>query len=112
MSKADTAAAESPRTTPSPQYLDWLRQERRTRLTIRLTQFALLAAFLVLWEVLPRAGFIPELFLPSLSSTLVAGWNEAREYGRARLHVTSDDPLVHIRFVAKASRSSSICTPH
>ena len=34
-------------------------------------------ALIVLWEVLPRAGLIPELFLPSLSSTLIAGWNEA-----------------------------------
>ena len=40
-------------------------------------------ALLVLWEVLPRAGFIPELFLPSLSSTLKAGWHEAGEYGAA-----------------------------
>ena len=34
-------------------------------------------ALIVLWEVLPRAGLIPELFLPSLSSTIAAGWNEA-----------------------------------
>src|ERR1700704_4112737 len=38
---------------------------------------------IVLWEVLPRAGLIPELFLPSLSSTLEAGWHEAGEYGSA-----------------------------
>jgi NitT/TauT family transport system permease protein/taurine transport system permease protein len=38
---------------------------------------------LVLWEALPRLGLIPELFLPSLSSTLSAGWNEAGEYGQA-----------------------------
>jgi len=38
---------------------------------------------LVLWEALPRLGLIPELFLPSLSSTLSAGWNEASEYGQA-----------------------------
>jgi NitT/TauT family transport system permease protein len=37
-------------------------------------------ALLVLWEVLPRSGLVPELFLPSLSSTLIAGWNEAGEY--------------------------------
>ena len=29
---------------------------------------------IALWEVLPRTGLIPELFLPSLSSTLIAGW--------------------------------------
>ena len=32
---------------------------------------------IALWEILPRAGLIPTLFLPSLSSTLIAGWNEA-----------------------------------
>jgi len=44
----------------------------------------LIIVFLViLWEALPRLGLIPELFLPSLSSTLAAGWNEAAEYGHA-----------------------------
>src|SRR5207237_5770001 len=62
MSKADIAAATSPRAAPSPQYLDWLRQERRTRLAIRLAQIALLVAILVLWEVLPRAHIINPLF--------------------------------------------------
>ncbi len=45
----------------------------------RLIIFALIA----LWEILPRTGIIPELFLPSLSSTLRAGWNEAGEYRHA-----------------------------
>jgi NitT/TauT family transport system permease protein/taurine transport system permease protein len=40
-------------------------------------------SLVVLWEVLPRTGLIPELFLPSLSSTLMAGWSEAGEYGHA-----------------------------
>src|SRR6202046_2524147 len=40
-------------------------------------------ALIVLWEVLPRIGAVPELFLPSLSSTIAAGWNEAGEYGHA-----------------------------
>src|SRR5205823_1923457 len=38
---------------------------------------------IALWEVLPRTGFIPELFLPSLTSTLAAGWIEAGEFGHA-----------------------------
>jgi ABC-type nitrate/sulfonate/bicarbonate transport system permease component len=38
---------------------------------------------ILLWEVLPRTGAIPELFLPSLSSTLQAGWSDAGEYGHA-----------------------------
>jgi NitT/TauT family transport system permease protein len=45
---------------------------------------ALIVIFLIaLWEILPRANLVPELFLPSLSSTLAAGWNEASEYGSA-----------------------------
>jgi NitT/TauT family transport system permease protein/taurine transport system permease protein len=47
---------------------------------------SLMVIFLiVLWEILPRAGLVPELFLPSLSSTLAAGWSEAGEYGSALL---------------------------
>lgn len=42
-------------------------------------------ALLVLWEVLPRLGLIPALFLPSLSSVLAAAWSDAGEYGRALL---------------------------
>ena len=59
MSKADAAPATA---APSPQYLQWLRRERRTRLTIRGAQLALLLVFLVLWEVLPRAQIINPLF--------------------------------------------------
>jgi NitT/TauT family transport system permease protein len=43
----------------------------------------IIVLLIVLWEVLPRLGVIPELFLPSLSSTLVAGWTDAPEYGHA-----------------------------
>jgi NitT/TauT family transport system permease protein len=62
MSKVETAGPLPPATAPSPQYLDWLRQERRTQISIRLAQVALLIAFLVLWEVLPRAHIINPLF--------------------------------------------------
>src|ERR1700724_3240064 len=44
---------------------------------------AIVIALIVSWEVLPRIGAIPELFLPSLSSTLQAGWSDAGEYGHA-----------------------------
>ena len=33
----------------------------------------IVVGLIVLWELLPRTGLIPELFLPSLSSTLLAG---------------------------------------
>jgi len=56
MSKADAANG------PSARYLEWLRQERRGRLTVRLAQLGLLVVFLVLWEVLPRLNLINPLF--------------------------------------------------
>src|SRR5437868_13205201 len=43
----------------------------------------IIISLIALWEILPRTGFIPELFLPALTSTLSAGWNEAGEYGHA-----------------------------
>jgi NitT/TauT family transport system permease protein len=58
MSKVESA----PAPTPSPQYLAWLRRERRTRLTIRGAQLAILVVFLILWEVLPRLQIINPLF--------------------------------------------------
>jgi len=39
-------------------------------------------ALLVLWEVLPRAGLVPALFLPPLSQTLVALATNWAEYGQ------------------------------
>src|SRR4051794_26272603 len=52
---------------------------------------------IALWEILPRASFIPELFLPSLSWTLAAGWNEAGEYGPA-LVVTLYEVAISMAF--------------
>src|SRR5690349_7736400 len=46
-------------------------------------RWLIVIALIALWEALPRLGLIPELFLPALSSTLVAGWNEAGEYAQA-----------------------------
>jgi NitT/TauT family transport system permease protein len=46
----------------SQQYGEWLRRERRSRLTVRAAQLALLIAFLVLWEVLPRLQIVNPLF--------------------------------------------------
>jgi NitT/TauT family transport system permease protein len=64
MSKAEPVAA------PSPQYREWLRRERRSRLTVRATQIGLLVIFLILWEVLPRAHIIN----PVLTSYPSALW--------------------------------------
>jgi NitT/TauT family transport system permease protein len=45
----------------------------------------ILVTLLVLWEVVPRTGVLPELFLPSMSKTLVVLWQDARIYGHALL---------------------------
>ncbi len=59
-----TEASKAEAVTPqqSPQYRAWLTRQRRGRLAVRGAQLALLAAFLVLWEVLPRARIINPLF--------------------------------------------------
>ncbi|HEY2136446.1 MAG TPA: ABC transporter permease [Xanthobacteraceae bacterium] len=58
MSKVDTAAIVA----PSPAYRAWLRREQRGHISVRATQLALLIAFLVLWEILPRAQIVNPLF--------------------------------------------------
>jgi len=63
MSRADVLAL------ASPQYRDWLRRERRGRLTVRGAQLGLLAVLLVLWEVLPKAQIVNPL-LTSYPSAL------------------------------------------
>src|SRR4051795_12264221 len=57
----------------------------------------IVVGLIALWEILPRTGLIPELFLPSLSSTLAAGWNEAGEYGHA-LAVTLYEVAISMAF--------------
>jgi NitT/TauT family transport system permease protein len=65
MSKVDASVLAS----ASPQYRDWLKRERRGRLSVRAAQLALLLIFLVLWEVLPKAHVINPL-LTSYPSAL------------------------------------------
>ena len=55
---------------PSPQYLAWLARERRGYFIVRATQLGLLAVFLVLWEVLPKALIVN----PVLTSYPSALW--------------------------------------
>jgi len=43
----------------------------------------ILVSLLVLWELVPQTGLLPELFLPSLSSTLAVLWKDAGIYGHA-----------------------------
>jgi NitT/TauT family transport system permease protein len=62
MSKVEAITSAGAVAAPSPQYRDWLRRERRGRLAVRGAQLALLAVFLVLWEVLPKAQILNPLF--------------------------------------------------
>ena len=62
MSKVDTAGVLPAAASPSPQYTEWLRRERRDRLTVRISQLAILVVVLVLWEVAPRLNWINPLF--------------------------------------------------
>jgi len=52
-------------------------------MSARTLRHLIIISLIVLWEMLPRLGLIPELFLPALSSTLAAGWNDAAEFGHA-----------------------------
>lgn len=54
---------------PSPQRVRW----------------AMLVATLLAWELVPRAGWLPELFLPSLSKTLLVLGSDWSIYGSALL---------------------------
>jgi NitT/TauT family transport system permease protein len=47
---------------PSPRYLEWLRRERRSRISVRAMQLFILLVLLLLWEVLPRYQVINPLF--------------------------------------------------
>ena len=48
-------------------------------------RWMILAALLLAWELVPRTGVIPELFLPSLSKTLTVLWLDRAEYAAALL---------------------------
>lgn len=50
-----------------------------------LVRRSLLVALLAAWELVPRTGLLPELFLPALSSTLAVLWQDLAIYGRALL---------------------------
>ena len=47
---------------------------------VRLCQALLYAAILAAWEILPRTGLVPRLFVPPLSEALGALVTDRREY--------------------------------
>src|ERR1700755_2533218 len=52
-----------------------------------LVRWLILVALLVFWELMPKTGLIPELFLPPLSKTLAVPVHDWREYA-SELSVT------------------------
>ena len=50
-----------------------------------IVRWMILAALLILWEVVPLTGIIPELFLPSLSKTLAVLYTDRHIYFAALL---------------------------
>jgi NitT/TauT family transport system permease protein/taurine transport system permease protein len=46
---------------------------------------AIMITLLILWEAVPYAGVVPELFLPALSTTLSVLWHERTVYAAAML---------------------------
>jgi len=48
-------------------------------------RWSILATLLILWEVVPTMGLLPELFLPALSKTLTVLWGDRHIYGAALL---------------------------
>ena len=51
------------------------------RLSPTQARYAIIATLVMLWELLPRFGLIPTLFLPSLSQTVAVGIADAGTYG-------------------------------
>jgi NitT/TauT family transport system permease protein/taurine transport system permease protein len=48
-------------------------------------RWSILAALLILWELVPRTGILPELFLPALSKTVAVFYIDRHTYGAALL---------------------------
>jgi NitT/TauT family transport system permease protein/taurine transport system permease protein len=61
------------------------------------TRRLIVVALLLFWELLPRAGLVPELFLPPLSKTLAVAVRDIGEYGR-QLLVTLSEVAVSMVF--------------
>lgn len=55
------------------------------RVSPAAVRYAIVAAVVLLWELLPRLGLVPPLFLPPLTKTLAAGFADRGEYAAALL---------------------------
>jgi NitT/TauT family transport system permease protein len=82
---------------PSARYQGWLRRNRRDRVTVHAMRAGLLALFLLLWELLPRAHIVN----PMLTSYPSAIWPTFLEL----LHPTAYSPglLTHVQATVLAT---------
>ncbi len=67
------------------------------RLSPLALRWVIILAVLALWEVLPRAGLVPTLFLPPISATVEAAIRDSGEYG-SNLLVTLYEVAVAMLF--------------
>src|SRR3954453_6804614 len=79
---------------------------REAAMTATTLRRLIVLGLIVLWEFLPRSGLIPELFLPALSSTLIAGWNEAGGYRHAPAGTRRGNKAPHRRYGFPGSPSA------
>ena len=66
-------------------------------LRARIARYCLIVALVGLWELLPRLGVVPELFLPTLSRTLQALVGSADEFA-GHLGVTLYETMISLIF--------------
>lgn len=59
-------------------------------MSARQVRLLIILAVLALWEALPRAGLVPPLFLPPLTTTLAAGMADWRSFGEALVVTLSE----------------------
>src|SRR6516225_1082523 len=59
------------------------RREEPMRVAPQVVRRSCLVLLLALWELVPRLGLLPELFLPSLTKTLTVLAGNWQEYGHA-----------------------------
>jgi NitT/TauT family transport system permease protein len=96
---------------PSPQYLEWLRRERRGYLTVRTAQIALLAIFLVIWELAPRLDLINPLFTSYPSTiwpTFLSMWDATPQQASILSHTWSTTLATVVGFTAAMALGTAI----
>jgi NitT/TauT family transport system permease protein len=96
-SKADSP--EKPASARSPAYRNYLRSLRLKTMFVRGWQLAVLAAFLVLWEIAPRAGWVNPL-LTSYPSAVFQTLRDLSADGSLYMHTWATVRSTFVGFVA------------